>query len=429
MTYHNAIKYIKNSPNIVPKDSSAKERIQSLFTALGNPQKRIKYIRLAGNNGKSVCAQMMTSILNEAGILSGSLTMPLLSELRENVKIGGKMISMEETLRFTEQIVKAVATINEEAPQSDTPTKKVFAPTAHEIMLCIALLAFTERKCAIAFIESEHSTDDPSRFLPTPFSAIICGAIPNNDLEEITKIQSYIQRGITDVVSVPQDTEAFKIIQSTCSEANCRLTISIPKKATVTSLNLGGTKFSYKGKSYALRICGRFQVTNAILAIEASNVMLRNGYAISQSNVEKGLLKTALPSKFEILSVAPTIIVDSTYAPIAIETVCDSMAELKEFIGTKVRLCLPYNELCEQYTDALRDRGYSIEGIIALSLSDDGELEIKEELRQKITVLSTPKQLAKKALQELDKDTILLISGKANVSERIRYEILSILGF
>ena len=63
MTYHNAVKFIKNAPNITPKDSSASERIAKLCDALGNPQKRIKYIRLAGSNGKTVCARMMISIL------------------------------------------------------------------------------------------------------------------------------------------------------------------------------------------------------------------------------------------------------------------------------------------------------------------------------------------------------------------------------
>ena len=146
MTYHNAIKYIKNAPNVTPKDSSAKQRIERLCKTLGDPQKKIKYIRLAGSNGKSVSAQMMTSILNDANILSGCLTMPLLSELRENVRIGGIPISMEETVRFTERVVKAVAKINQEDKENEPERKTVFAPTSHEIMLCIAMLAFLEKK-------------------------------------------------------------------------------------------------------------------------------------------------------------------------------------------------------------------------------------------------------------------------------------------
>lgn len=425
MTFHNAIKYIKNSPNITPKDSSAKKRIDTLLSLLGNPQKKIKYIRLAGNNGKSVCAQMMTYILNESKILSGSLTMPLHSELRENIKIGGQMISMDEIVRYTEAVVKAVAQINSSAEQSDA--HKVFAPTAHEIMLCIALLAFENHKCQLVFIESDQNTDDPSRFLPIPLSAIICGAIPSDNKDEIAKMQSYIQRGLTDVVSVPQDAEAFKIIQSTCHAANCRLTISVPQKASVTALNLGGTKFNYKGNDYALRICGRFQVTNAILAIEASSVLSRNGYKIEQNHIVQGLQKTALPSKFEVLSVSPTIIIDSTYAPIAIETVCDSMEELKQFTGNRVRLCLTTEELCEQYEIALKSRGYEIESIISLPspYADETEGNIYDDA----TICKTPKSAAKTALSKLSPDLTLLVSGRTNLSEKIRYEILGILGF
>ena len=92
--------------------------------------------------------------------------MPLLSELRENVRIGGIPISMEETVRFTERVVKAVTKINQEDKENEPERKTVFAPTSHEIMLCIAMLAFLEKKCKLVFIESDHSTDDPSRFLP-----------------------------------------------------------------------------------------------------------------------------------------------------------------------------------------------------------------------------------------------------------------------
>ena len=426
MTYHNAIKYIKNAPNVTPKNSSAKERIMRLCKTLGNPQKKIKYIRLAGSNGKSVCAQMMTSVLNSAGILSGCLTMPLLSELRENIKIGGVPISMDETVFFTELIVKAVSKINEENKAIDPDIKTVFAPTAHEIMLCIAMLAFVQRNCKLVFIESDHSAEDPSRFLPIPLSTIICGAIPSDDTDEIAKIRSYIQKGISEITSVPQDPDAFAIIAKTCHNANCRLTISMPNNAKISSLNLRGTTFSYKGAEYKLRICGRFQVTNAILAIESSKMLIRNGFKITNQNIIDGLLKTALPSKFEIISISPAIIIDSTHSPIAIETVSDSMEELKDFTGNKVRLCLTDEELCNKYTDALLRRGYNIESIIALPSPDSDELTEKND---SAIICKTPKLAAKTSLKDLNADLMLLVSGKADLIDKIRYEILSIMGF
>ena len=427
MTYHNAIKYIKNAPNVTPKNSSAKERVERLCKALGDPQKRIKYVRLAGSNGKSVCARMMTSILNKSGILSGCLTMPLLSELRENVRIGGSPLSMDDTVRFTEQVVKATALINQENKELDPDLKTIFTPTAHEIMLCIAMLAFVSHGCKLVFIESDHNAEDPSRFLPLPISAIICGAIPSDDKGEITKMRSYIQRGIAEITSVPQDPDAYAIIASTCHSANCRLTISMPSNANVSSLTLGGTIFEYKGTEYKLKICGRFQVTNAILAIESAEMLIRNGFKISKQSIKDGLLATLLPSKFEIISISPTIIVDSTHSPIAIETVSDSMAELKVFTGSKVRLCLTDEELCSPYEIAMKKRGYEIESIITLPSPDTDET--KDRIYDGSTLVKNPKMAAKTALNGLTPDLILLVSGRTNLTEKIRYEILSILGF
>jgi dihydrofolate synthase/folylpolyglutamate synthase len=425
MTYHNAIKYIKNAPNVTPKNSSARERIESLFKALGDPQKKIKYIRLAGSNGKSVCAHMMTSVLNSANILSGCLTMPLLSELRENIKIGGVPLSIDDTVYFTEKVSRAVAAINEDIKANSPDTKAIFAPTSHEIMLCIAMLAFCEKSCRLVLIESDHSTEDPSRFLSTPLSTIICGAIPNDDNNEIAKIRSYIQRGITEIISVPQNPDAFDVIAKTCHDANCRLTISVPTNAKISSLNLRGTVFTYRGSEYKLKICGRFQVANAILAIESSKMLIRNKFKISNQNIIDGIEKTTLPSKFEVISLSPTIIIDSTHTPIAIETVSDSMAELKSLTGNKVRLCLTDEELCPQYVNALLQRGYEIESIIALPSSDEENSSADDS----VIICKTPKNAAKKALTNLTDDILLLVSGRTDLAEKIRYEILAILGF
>ncbi len=427
MTYHNAIKYIKNAPNVTPTSSAAKERIEMLFKALGNPQKKIKYVRLAGSNGKSVCAQMMTSVLNSANILSGCLTMPLLSELRENIRIGGAPLSIDETIRHTENVVRAVAEINANIVASNPDAKGLFAPTTHEIILCIAILAFKDRGCELVLIESDHSTEGPSRFLPVPLSTIICGAIPSEDKAEIAKIRSYIQKGTTEIISVPQSNKADSVIRDTCQKVYCRFTPSSPASTKISSLNLGGTVFTYKGKEYKLNICGRFQVANALLAIESSKMLNRNRFKISEQNIIDGLSSTSLPAKFEVISISPTIIIDSTHTPIAIETVSDSMEELKEFTGSKVRLCLTEEEFCPKYTEALLKRGYEIESIISLPSPDAEYSEANK--NDSIIICKTPKAAAKKAISNLNNGTLLLVSGKTDLAEKIRYEILGILGF
>ena len=153
----------------------------------------------------------------------------------------------------------------------------------------------------------------------------------------------------------------------------------------------------------------------------------RNGFKISKQNIINGLAKTALHSKFEVISIAPTIIIDSTHTPIAIETVSDSMAELKNFTGSKIRLCLTGEELCEEYANALLQREYEIESIISLPSPEYEESGAKP--KENITVCKTPKLAAKTVLADLNSDSFLLISGRTDLAEKIRYEILAILGF
>ena len=421
MTYYNAIKYIKNAPNIAPVESSAAERISKLCAALGNPQKRIKCVRLAGSNGKTVCARMLISILNKAQISNGCLSMPIQSEIRENVKINGEPISMDETVKYVEQVCQAVACINAEQESG-----AAFRPTAHEIILCVSLLAFNEHSCSLCIIESDHNGEDPSRFVISPFAAVICGCIPSKEKSEVTKIRSYIHRGIREIISAPQNRDAYKVISDTCATANCRLTIPARNNFGILYINLGGTRFSYKGNEYSLRLCGKFETTNALVAIESAEMLSRCGYKISNEHVKSGLASVVAPCKFEILSLSPTIIADSTHTSIAIAEVCDSLAEFKDITGTNIRLCLPEGELVEEYTKALKARQYSIQKI---SVLENPSLDEKLEYSLPISVSKTVKATIKDSLAGLDKSDILLISGPSNFTSKLRYELLAILGF
>lgn len=424
MTYHNAIKFIKNSPNIIPKESSSADRISKLLSALGNPQKRIKYIRLAGSNGKTVTARMLISVMNKASIVNGCLSMPIYTEIRDNVRVNGEPITMDEVVSYVEQICRAVATINEGNSESGA----IFRPTMHEIMLSMALLAFVEHKCSVCMLESDHVGEDPSRFLPPPFAAVICGRIPNGDMREISKIRSYICRGIREIVSVPQDQEAYKIISDTCFSANCRLTIPARNKFEIKRLSLRGTDFSYKEADYSLRLCGKFQTTNALVAIETAEMLVRCGYKISAESIKAGLAAVTAPCKFEVLSLSPTIIADSTHSEVAIGAICDSLADFKEMTGTKIRLCLPEGELIPKYVEALSIRGYSVEKVTALMLEEPSD-ETELDYPLPVSIQKNIKLTVRDSLAGLKNDELLLISGYSNFTRKIRYELLATLGF
>ena len=411
MTYVNAVKYVKSAPDV--GGSGALLRI---LTRLGSPQKRIKYIRLAGSNGKTVCAEMLTAVLTSADKQVGCLRMPMREEPRENICLGGKPLSMDAFATYAEAVRTA-------ARQSDDEENVSLAPVSAEILLCIALLAFADAKCEICIIESDHFGTDPSIQLPPPLAAIICGTIPSNDATEISKIRSYICRGIEEIVSVPQNNEAYKIISDTCYAASCRLTLPNKTAIEVKRLSFRVTEFSYKGKGYSLRLCGRFQIYNAVLVLEVLEMLARKGFYVSDDAIANGFARLTIPAKFEVVSIKPLMIIDSTHSPVAIGIVCDALADFREMSAKKVRLCLPDKALVNAYVEALTERGYTIESVIAPM----GEYTHSDSFE--VVTCKTKKALIKKALDGLGNDTLLLISGDNQFVSPVRYELLSTMGY
>ena len=439
MTHHNAAKLLKNAPSNTGKKYNF-ERIRALSAQLGNPHKLINYVRLAGSNGKTVCGEMLSAAIKASGYTVGCLSMPLRDDARQNIRIGSEILSIESFTELCAETVSAVAAVRDyahaqldllaENPTAVTESEETLTelsemvPTQNEILLSIALLAFKKEKCDLCIIECEHNGEDPSKFLPPASAVMICGAIPSDNGKEISRIRSYISRGIGEIVSVPQNAEAFKIISDTCFEAGCRLTIPQRAELSIEKATLRGTSFIYKGLSYDLGLCGRFQVSNAIAVIEALAMLERTGFNISHEKTTAAFAKLKISSKFEVLSALPFIIADSTHSPVAIETISDSLAEFQSLTGRKIYLCLPYGKIADNFISALKKRNYDIKGIVLFSEGYTGET-----VNGNTFICSTYKSAAKKSLDLLERDSLLFVSGTHNFTGNIRREILSKLGF
>ena len=407
MTYLNAKKYINSAP---AAERESNGNILPILDALGNPHKRIKYLRLAGSNGKTVCAEMLISVMSEAGYRVGYLRMPLRAEPKENISIEKNCLSMDEFASLTERVRAAARKLD-------------IVATKAEILLAVALLAFHKSNCDLYVIECDHFGEDPSRFLQSPFAAVICGTIPNDDNGEISRIRSYITNGISEIISAPQNNKAHKIIQESCRSINCRLSLPSRLEIKFERMSLVSTEFSYREKDYKLSLCGKFQVHNAVLVLEVIDMLGRKGFSITDSAVKKGFSNVSIPAKFEALSISPLIIADSTHTKVAIESVCESLAEFGETISKNLRLCLPANDIVFDYVDTLINKGFNVEKVI---IPDTGYIPNGS---VETVTCKTTKALAKKALEGLDSNTALLISGDYGFVSPIRYEILSSLCF
>jgi len=398
MTYHNAVKYLQQAPKEAqnpPNDTA----ILSLWESLDAPQRSLKYLRLTGSNGKTVCAQMLLSVFRDSEHTVGALFLPLQDDGRENIRINALPLDVDEFTSYTEQALNALKRINQEN-DSD------WQPSQSELLLTVALLAFRAHHCTFCLIESESSPSDPTKRLSSPFAAAICGTIPAENQKEIQQIRSYICHGIQEIVSAPQNQTSYRVISETCAAINCRLTIPTKNELTIQRLSLSGSEFSYKGVDYRLGLCGKFQVTNATVVLEVIDMLARRGYVLSQENILQGLAQLKIPAKFEVISVSPTIIVDSTHSETAIVTMAETLAEFQSLLGSKLRLCLPNGILCDQYPQALSPYGYTITDVFTYDSS------------KKIKVI------VKQLLDVLEKDEVLLISGHYEQTGKIRQEIL-----
>ncbi len=420
MTYHNAQKYITNSPDEL-QSTEQEENLRKLWSALGNPQRNIKYLRLAGSNGKTVCAEMLMSVYKDSDITVGCLTTTIRSDLRNNILINGSPLSYTMMSEYVEKVYRVAYNLNKDHEKSSSCC---FVLTKQDILLTAALLAFKANDCKLCIIESDHKHADPTVFLPPPFAVAICGAIPCNSREDIHMIRSYICHGIQEIVSAPQDQDAYKIISDTCAAVNCRLTIPAKARLDIKKLTLGGSEFSYKDRDYKIALCGKFQISNSIFVLELIDRLASRGYPLSEEQIYNGLKNTKIPAKFEILSIMPTIIADSTHSEVAITTVCESMSDFRSMIGSKVRLCLPDGIIVDKYLKVLTEQNYDVKKII-VAASDAGE----SLQRDKFIYCKKTKELIKRMLENLESDEILLISGPSAFTLEVRYELLAQMGF
>lgn len=451
MTYHNAQKFINSAP-IHNEENYSFDRINYLASLLGAPHKNINYIRLAGSNGKTICSSLLSSVLVNAGYKVCTLNMSQLSDVTDNIRLNTRPISIDDFIHAIQTIVSASSdmrknvkearlsamaensevSVPEDIPASLLLETAELALTRTEILLLAALCIYKEKECDLCIIESVHNDIDPSLFLKLPITAVICGAIPNSDKEQINRIKAYIRRGIGEVVSAPQNSLAYKTIADSCAAINCRLTIPARSSLTLNQLSFIGTSFVYNGESYRLSLCGRFQTTNAITVIETLKVLRRHGYKISTDAEKDGLAKVKIKSKFEVLSVNPTIIADSTYKQEAIETVCESLFDFSEITGRQLQLMLPPDvNLIKKYLTMLGNRGYNISCIYTLCESEAETSYILSALPSDVTLKSfkTPKAAVKYIFPMLNSESLWLISGRYSFTAPIRLEIMRTLEF
>ena len=327
MTYEEALKYI-HSVNWVGSKLGL-ERTRELLEKLGNPQKELKFIHIAGTNGKGSTAAMLSSILERAGYRTGLYTSPFINRFNERMQVNGEQIPDGTLAELTDHI----------RPYADAMED---APTEFELITALAMEYFRREKCGIVVLEVGMGGElDSTNVIEAPEAAVIA-AMGLDHVKELGPTMADIARakaGIIkpgcDVVSYGGNEEADPVFRQVCAEKGARLRSPDLPAIVPGEFGLYGQSFSYKNwKDLSIPLIGNYQMNNAAVALETVAVLRERGWNISDEAVREGLKNTRWPARFEVLRRDPVFIVDGGHNPHGIRATAESLRRL--FPGKKI---------------------------------------------------------------------------------------------
>lgn len=314
LEYIHKVKWLGSKPGL--------SRTTELLERLGNPHKKLKFVHVAGTNGKGSACSFIANVLSKSGYKTGLYTSPYINVFNERIRIDGVNISDENLERFTD-IVR---------PCADAMTDPA---TEFEIITALAMKYFADMECDIVVLEVGMGGElDSTNVIDTPECAVIMSigldhtSQLGQTIPEIAKAKAGIIKG-GDIVSYESQGDAFDVISSACREKNARL--ATPDFAKIENLvsTIDGSTFDYgEYKNLKINLAGAYQPKNAVTAIEALKVLKSKGYNITDETVRDGFAVTKWVGRFEILGKDPIFILDGAHNPHGMKAMADSLMAL-----------------------------------------------------------------------------------------------------
>lgn len=290
-------------------------RMQNLCDHLGNPEKELQCIHIAGTNGKGSLAAMTSSILTAAGYKTGLTISPYVVDFRERFQIDGEMIPPRTLANLTEKVLDAIDAIEAEGGEK---------PVEFEAVTALAFLWFAREKCDLVVLETGlGGRCDATNVVPHKLVAAITKIgydhmeVLGDTLDKIAAEKAGIIKEGTVVVNYPdQPAEAMGPILTAAAEAHT--SIITPDKDDLTLLRGKRleNRIDYGGYRAALSLPGTHQANHAAMAVEIALALWREfGYDISDDAILQGLADARMPARIEVLRRHPLLLLDGCHNP------------------------------------------------------------------------------------------------------------------
>lgn len=366
MDFKEAMKYMKEVEqygSVLGLDNTAE-----LLKRLDNPQDRLKFIHVAGTNGKGSVSAYLSNILTEAGYLAGRYVSPVIFHYCERIQICEKngstaYIQEEEAAGYIGRIKNVIDQMTLEGMPHPTP---------FEIETAMAFLYFTDKKCDIVVLEvGMGGRLDSTNVVNTVVCSVITSIsmdhmqILGESLSQIAYEKAGIIKYEVPVVSYEQRTEAMEVIKKEAERKNAVLTVMSLEQILNVNHSFEEITFDYAGfKDLKLRQLGENQVKNAALAIETVIVLNQQGYNLSEAEIRNGLKITRWPGRFELIHKHPFLFIDGAHN----EDAARSLAESIDIYFTDQNILFIMGVFADKdYRSILRETASRAECIITIT--------------------------------------------------------------
>ena len=298
------------------------ERIQALLDAMGNPERKCKFVHVTGTNGKGSTCAMVASILRKAGYKTGLYTSPYLIRFNERIQINGEQISDADICELTEYVKPFVESIFER-------------PTEFEMVTAIGFEYFARHKCDIVVCEVGMGGEfDATNVIPAPEAAVICNIgldhteVLGDTLEKIAGAKAGIIKPGCDAVLYRERPSVEAVFEERCKALNAPLHKADFDSLHLLSHSLEGQVFDWE-RFHALRLplLGEHQLHNAAVALTTARVLQKRGWKITDEQIREGIESVRWPGRFELMRKDPMFIIDGGHNPQCIEALVKNIRD------------------------------------------------------------------------------------------------------
>lgn len=299
---------------------------KELLSLLGNPQDKLRFIHVAGTNGKGSFCSMMSSVLQKQGYKVGLYTSPYIVVFNDRIRVNGLPIAEDD-------INDLFLRVRQKADTMKTP------PSSFDFITAAAFLWFYETKCDIVVLEvGLGGRYDSTNVIKNSLLSVITGIafdhteILGDTIEKIAWEKAGIIKENCPALYGGNNEKALAVIEKECEEKHSELTVKNPDLLKILSTTLDGTEFEFDGKEYFIRLLGLYQPANAATVLEAIDVLRKHGFEISETAVKDGLSSAVWQARFEKIADEPVVLYDGGHNPQGVRAAVESV---RAYFGDK----------------------------------------------------------------------------------------------